>query len=186
MVAPSETMEGETLQNPSRVRVWDPVVRLFHWTVVAGCILNLAVFTDGKGAHRWIGYAVALALVIRVVWGFVGTRYARFSEFVPGPSALLSYLKALALGRAPRFLGHNPAGAVMMLALMALLAAVSLTGWLLTLDAGFGNEALEEFHEALAYAILPLVALHVAAALFESWKHGENLVGSMITGRKRP
>jgi cytochrome b len=186
MAAPSETMEGEVLQNPAQVRVWDPVVRLFHWTVVAGCVLNLAVFTDGKGAHRWIGYAVALALVIRVVWGFVGPRHARFADFVPGPSALLTYLKALARGQAPRFLGHNPAGAVMMLALMALLAGVSLTGWMLTLDAWFGNDALEELHEALANTILAFAGVHVAAALFESWKHGENLVTSMITGRKRP
>jgi cytochrome b len=185
MAAPSETIEGEFLQSQSQVRVWDPVVRLFHWTVVAGCVFNLAVFTDGKGAHRWIGYAVALALVVRVIWGFVGTRYARFSDFVPGPSALVVYIKALVQGKAPRFLGHNPAGAVMMLALMVLLAGVSLTGWMLTLDAWFGNDGLEELHEALANAILAFAGLHVAAALFESWKHGENLVKSMITGRKR-
>ena len=100
MTAPSKTIEGEVLQSPSQVRVWDPVVRLFHWSVVAGCVLNLAVFTDGKGAHRWIGYAVAVALLIRVVWGFVGTRYARFADFVPRPSGLVAYLKALARGQA--------------------------------------------------------------------------------------
>jgi cytochrome b len=186
MAAPSETIEGETLQGQSQVLVWDRVVRYFHWIVVAGCVLNLAIFTDGKAAHRWIGYAVALALAIRFVWGFVGSRYARFADFVPGPSALLTYLKALLRGKEPRFLGHNPAGAIMMLALMALLVGVSLTGWMLTLDAWFGNDALEEIHEALAYAIVPLVALHVAAALLESWKHGENLARAMITGRKRP
>jgi cytochrome b len=147
--------------------------------------LDLAVFTDGKGAHRFIGYVVALALIIRVVWGFVGTGYARFDNFVPSRAALAAYLKALRQGKEPRFLGHNPAGAVMMLALMVLLAGVSLTGWMLTTDAGFGNEALEELHEALANAILAFAGLHVAAALFESWKHGENLVRSMITGRKR-
>lgn len=185
MAAPSQTIEGDSLEGPTPVRVWDPVVRLFHWTVVAGCVLNLAAFTDGKGAHRWVGYAVALALAIRVVWGFVGTRYARFADFVPGPSALVAYVKALARGQAPRFLGHNPAGAVMMLTLMALLAGVSLTGWMLTLDAWFGDDNLEELHEALANAILVFAGLHVAAALFESWRHGENLVVSMITGRKR-
>ncbi|MBB4199283.1 cytochrome B [Rhodoblastus sphagnicola] len=185
MAAPSGTSEDEVLPPLSQVRVWDPVVRLFHWSVVAGCVLNLAVFTDGKGAHRWIGYAVALALAIRIVWGFVGARYARFSEFVPRPSALAAYLKALARGRAPRFLGHNPAGAAMMLALMALLAGVSLTGWMLTLDAWFGDDNLEELHEALANVIVVFAGAHVAAALFESWRHGENLVRAMITGRKR-
>lgn len=185
MTAPLETIEGEVLQSPLQVRVWDPVVRLFHWSVVAGCVLNFAVFTDGKGAHRWIGYAVALALIVRVIWGFIGTRYARFADFVPGPSKLVAYLKDLALGRAPRFLGHNPAGALMMLALMALLAGVSLTGWMLTLDAWFGDDNLEDLHEALANGLLVFAGVHVVAALFESWKHRENLVRSMITGRKR-
>jgi cytochrome b len=178
-------IEGEILHRETQIRVWDPVVRVFHWSVVAGCVLNLAIFTDGKGAHRWIGYGVALALAIRVVWGFIGTRHARFADFVPRPSAFVTYLKALAQGQEPRFIGHNPAGAVMMLALMALLAAISLTGWMLTLDAYFGNETLEELHEALANSILVFAGLHVGAALFESWKHGENLVWSMITGRKR-
>jgi cytochrome b len=185
MVEPSGTIEGEALRSETQIRVWDPVVRVFHWAVVAGCLLNLAVFTDGKGAHRWIGYGVAVALIVRVVWGFIGTRHARFADFVPRPAALVTYLKALAHGQESRFIGHNPAGAVMMLVLMALLAAVSLTGWLLTLDANFGNEALEDLHGALANSILVFAGLHVAAALFESWKHGENLVRSMITGRKR-
>jgi cytochrome b len=167
------------------VLVWDPVVRLFHWSVVAGCLLNLAVFTDGKAVHRWIGYGVAFALAFRLIWGFVGTRHARLSDFAPRPAAFVTYLKALARGQEPRFIGHNPAGAVMMLALMALLAAVSLTGWMLTLDAWWGNGALEGLHEALANSILFFAGLHVAAALLESWKHGENLVWSMITGRKR-
>jgi cytochrome b len=167
------------------VLVWGGLVRVFHWSVVAGCLLNLVVFTDGKVAHRWIGYGVAMALAVRIVWGFVGTRYARFQDFVPHPAALLAYLKALARGREPRFIGHNPAGGVMILALMTLLAAVSLTGWMLTLDAWWGNAALEDLHEALANSILFFAGLHVAGALFESWKHGENLVWSMITGRKR-
>jgi cytochrome b len=182
---PSETIEGEVLQGETQVLVWDRVVRYFHWTVVAGCVLNLAVFTDGKGAHRFLGYIVALALIIRIVWGFVGAGHARFDNFVPSRAKLGEYLGALLQGKAPRFLGHNPAGAAMMLALMILVAGVSLTGWMLTLDAWFGNDNLEELHEALANAILAFAGLHVAAALFESWKHGENLVRSMITGRKR-
>ena len=185
MAAPSETIEGKDLQSETQVLVWDRVVRYFHWTVVAGCVLDLAVFTDGKGAHRFIGYIVALALIIRVAWGFVGAGHARFDNFVPSRAKLGEYLKALAQGHAPRFLGHNPAGAVMMLALMVLLAGVSLTGWMLTLDANFGNETLEDLHGALANSIFVFAGLHVAAALFESWKHGENLVRSMITGRKR-
>jgi len=165
------------------VSVWDPVVRLFHWTVVAGCLLNLFVLEDL--AHEVVGYLVAAALVVRVFWGLAGTGYARFADFVPTPSGLASYLGALVRGREPRMLGHNPAGAVMMLALMGLLAAVSVTGWMMGLDAFWGEDWLEELHEGLANAILVLALLHAAAALFESWRHRENLVWSMVTGRKR-
>ncbi|MCJ8144705.1 cytochrome b/b6 domain-containing protein [Ancylobacter sp. A5.8] len=168
------------------VRVWDLVVRLFHWTVVTGCLLNLFVLDDGGLAHEVAGYAVAAALVIRVIWGFIGTRHARFADFVPGPRRLGAYLSALLKGREPRTLGHNPAGAVMMLVLMALLGGVSVTGWMMGLDAFWGEEWLEDLHGTLANSILALAFLHVGAALFESWRHRENLVWSMITGRKRP
>lgn len=168
------------------VRVWDPVVRLFHWTVVTGCVLNLFILEDGDLAHEIVGYVVAAALAIRLVWGFVGTKYARFSDFVPTPSRLVAYLSALLRGREPRMLGHNPAGGLMMLALMALLAGVCLTGWMSTLDAFWGEEWLEELHETLANAIIVLALLHAAAALFESWRHRENLVWAMVTGWKKP
>lgn len=168
------------------VRVWDPVVRLFHWTVVAGCVLNLFILDDGGLPHEIVGYIVAAALAVRIVWGFVGTKYARFSDFVPTPSRLNAYVAALLRGRAPRLLGHNPAGAVVMLALMVLLAGVSVTGWMTTLDAFWGEDWLEGLHEGLANAILVLALLHAAAALFESWRHRENLVWAMVTGRKRP
>lgn len=167
------------------VKVWDPVVRIFHWTVVAGCVLDLFVVEDGEFAHRAIGYTVAGALAIRLVWGFVGTPHARFKSFVPGFGALKRYVAALSHGREPRTLGHNPAGAVMMLALMALLAGVSATGWMMGLDAYWGVEWVEALHEGFANAILVLALFHAAAALFESYRHRENLVWSMVTGRKR-
>lgn len=183
----ASAMEPEVVPTSGQeVRVWDPVVRVFHWTVVAGCLLNLFVFEDGKAIHRNIGYAVAGVLAIRIVWGFIGTRHARFVDFVPGPAGLMRYLKALLRADEPRYVGHNPAGAVVMLGLMALLAGVSVTGWMLTLDANFGSESLEEVHEVLANAILIVAGFHAAAALFASWRHRENLVWSMVTGRKRP
>lgn len=172
---------GRELQIP----VWDVVVRTFHWTVVTGCLLNLFILEDGGIAHEIVGYIVAGALAIRLIWGFVGTRYARFADFVPTPRRLAGYLAALAQGREPRVIGHNPAGAVMMVALMILLAGVSLTGWMMGLDTFWGEEWLEELHEGVANAILVLAGLHAAAALFESWRHRENLVWSMVTGRKR-
>ena len=114
----SETSAGG---NPPRtVRVWDPVVRLFHWTVVIAVCLNLFVLKPGRLYHRYAGYVVIGAVLIRLVWGFIGTRHARFGDFFPTPSRLIPYLKALFRREEPRHLGHNPAAAVMMLALMAL------------------------------------------------------------------
>ncbi|MCM5554491.1 cytochrome b/b6 domain-containing protein [Pleomorphomonas sp. NRK KF1] len=179
----SETSAGG---NPPRtVRVWDPVVRLFHWTVVIAVVLNLFVLKPGRLYHRYAGYVVIGAVLIRLVWGFVGTRHARFADFFPTPRRLACYLKALFRGQEPRFLGHNPAAAVMMLALMVLLLAVGATGWMMTLDAFWGEEWLEELHEGFANAIMVLALVHAAAAIVESLRHRENLVWSMVTGRKR-
>lgn len=185
MVADANREAAAASQPCRKVLVWDLLVRVFHWTVVVGCVADLFVFDDGKLWHRAIGYAVATALVVRVIWGVIGPRHARFADFAPRPSTLARYIAALAQGKEPRFLGHNPAGAVMMLLLMALLSGVSITGWMLTLDAFFGSEALEDFHKAIANSILILAGLHAAAALFESWRHRENLILSMITGYKR-
>lgn len=171
--------------SPRTIRVWDPVVRLFHWAVVTACILNLFVLRPGKLYHRYVGYAVIVILAVRLIWGFVGTRHARFSDFFPTPSRLFPYLRDLMRGREARHVGHNPAAAVMMLALMALLLATAVTGWMSTLDAFWGEDWLEGLHAGLANSIMVLALLHVAAALVESYRHRENLVWSMITGRKR-
>ncbi len=179
------TLSTTAPTEPQTVRVWDPIVRLFHWSVVAACALNLTILDDGKLAHRWIGYGVLTLLALRLVWGVVGTRHARFRDFVPGPRGLAAYLGALVRGREPRFLGHNPAAAVMILALMALLTAIGVTGWMQTLDAFWGYKWVEELHEGLANGLIVLVVIHVAAAVIESLRHRENLVLSMITGRKR-
>lgn len=164
--------------------VWDPVVRLFHWTVVAACLFNF-VIDDGKLAHRWAGYIVAGALVIRILWGFVGTQHARFSDFVPRRETLRRYILDSLQFREHRHVGHNPLGAVMILALMALLALIAMSGWMTTWDIFTRVKWLEEVHEAFANLLLPLVAVHVAGVLYGSLRHGENLVKAMITGRKR-
>lgn len=166
------------------VRVWDPVVRLFHWTVAGGCAVNLLLEGGGR-LHRGIGYAVAAAVAIRVIWGLIGRGHARFASFVPRPRELWGYLRELRRAREPRYVGHNPAGAVMILVLLAALAGISVTGWMLRLDAYFGNQTLESLHEGMATALLTLVALHVLAAIVESVRHRENLIKSMWTGRKR-
>lgn len=166
------------------VTVWDPIVRLFHWTVVAGCLANLLLETSHK-THRIIGYVVAAAVAVRIVWGFVSHGYARFSNFVPRPATLRAYLRELHAGREARYIGHNPAGSVMIVVLLSALVAVSVSGWMLGLDRYFGNETLEDLHEGFALAIWPLAAAHVLAGMFTGVRHHENLIKSMITGRKR-
>jgi cytochrome b len=165
--------------------VWDPVVRLFHWTVAAGCVLDLFILEDGGSAHKLVGYMVAFALTVRLIWGFVGTRHARFAHFAPSPASLLRYVRAVLRGEGARFIGHNPAGAVMIFALLYVLAGVSVTGWMMSLDVFFGDESIETLHHGFAKAIFVLAFFHVAGTLFESWRHKENLIWSMITGRKR-
>ena len=166
------------------VRVWDPLVRILHWTVVACCAANLLLETEAP-VHKAIGYLVAAALTVRIAWGIAGRGHARFAAFVPRPAALRAYLRAWLRRREPRYLGHNPAGAVMIVTLLAVLFAVSVTGWMLGLDLFFGNQTLEYAHKGLALSLVPLVAVHVLAAIYEGMRHRENLIMAMVTGRKR-
>ncbi|WP_172330661.1 cytochrome b/b6 domain-containing protein [Mangrovicoccus sp. HB161399] len=168
-----------------RIRVWDPFVRVFHWSVVAAVILNQAVLDPGKTAHRYVGYAVAGLLALRLVWGFAGTRHARFRDFAAPPGRVLRHLAAALRGRDPRYVGHNPAGGAMMLALMALLAAICLTGWMQKLDMFWGVIWVEDLHAILADLLVWMALLHAAAAVLESFRHRENLIWSMVDGRKR-
>lgn len=168
-----------------RVLVWDLPVRIFHWLLVAsfaGAWLT-AESESWRLVHVTLGYTVAALVAFRIIWGFLGTRYARFSSFVKGPSAAFGYLKALIAGRPQHHVGHNPAGAIAIIALLALAAVVTATGYATYND--LGGEWLEEFHEAAATGMLAIVFIHVAGVLVGSLAARENLVRAMITGRKR-
>lgn len=168
-----------------RVQVWDGFVRLFHWSLVA-LIAGTWLTADGaKTLHERMGYVIVALIAARLVWGVIGSRHARFTDFVRGPRAVLAYLRDLRHGRERRYLGHNPAGGAMIVALLACVAGTALTGWLQTTDAFWGSTAMEETHEVLATLILVLAALHVAGVLVESLRHRENLVRAMLTGTKR-
>lgn len=178
-------VEGTRTDGRRQVRVWDPLVRLFHWTVVTGFTVNLLVAEGSEAPHRYLGYLIAAAIAARLVWGFVGSAHARFASFLPTPAALAAYWRQLMARKEPRYLGHNPAGAAMMALLVVLLSLCCLTGWMQSLDRFWGAEWLQLLHRASAYAIAALAAVHVAAALLEGLRHNENLVWSMVTGRKR-
>jgi cytochrome b len=174
---------GET--PPATVKVWDPFVRLFHWSLAALFLVAYATGDEVEQVHIAAGYAIAELLALRIVWGFVGPRHARFRDFVRSPRAALAYLRDAALLRAPRYLGHNPAGGAMVMALIVMLIGTCITGYIMTTEAYWGSEALEEVHETLANLTVGLVVVHVLGVLVASFEHRENLVKAMITGRKR-
>lgn len=167
------------------VKVWDPLVRVFHWSLVLSFAVAWISADEWKDLHEWAGYAAGALIAFRLVWGLVGPRYARFSQFVRKPSTVAGYLKDMGKGHERRYIGHNPAGGLMILALIASMAGLALTGWMTTTDAYWGVAWVKETHETLANLMLALVGLHVAGAVLASLRHGENLVRAMLTGRKR-
>ena len=167
-----------------RVLVWDAPVRVFHWLMVlsfAGAYLT-AESERWRLAHVTLGYTLAGLVAFRILWGLVGTRHARFASFVRGPGAIARYLGSLLRGRPEHHSGHNPAGALAIVALVLLALAVSASGWATYQD--IGGHWLEEAHEAAASLMLAVVGVHVAGVVVGSWLHRENLVRAMVTGRK--
>jgi cytochrome b len=173
------------LARPARqVLVWDAPVRVFHWLMVlsfAGAFLT-AESERWRLLHVTLGYTMAGLVAFRLVWGLVGTRHARFASFVRGPSTVMRYLRALLAGRPEHYAGHNPAGALAIVGLLGLTAAVTAAGWAAFNDVG--GELIKELHEATANVMLALVGVHLAGVLLSSWLHRENLIGAMVTGRK--
>lgn len=202
-----------------RIVVWDPVVRYGHWALVAAfAVAYLSAEEEATGSpdllHVWCGYAVGIIVALRVIWGFVGPRSARFSDFVYGPLTVLRYFTDLVRGHARRYLGHSPAGGMMVIALLVCLAGTVGTGLVAYGERGKGPLAgvvggpiahasaasaqapengkaereespLDELHGALANITLALVILHVLGVGLASVAHKENLVMAMITGEKR-
>ncbi len=168
------------------MKIWDPLLRLFHWSLVASFAVAWLSAEDMAGLHEWAGYAAAALIAFRLVWGLIGPRYARFSQFLKSPQATLGYIRAILRGDEPRYLGHNPAGAAMTLLMLASLAGTAWTGWLLTVPAFRSAEWVRGGHSALSSLMLILVLLHVAGVIHAGLRHHENLVRAMITGTKRP
>lgn len=170
------------MKEPVR-RVWDPLVRLMHWTFAIGCAAAFLT-QEMRTAHKIVGYAVLAAVPIRILWGFFGSHHARFASFVRGPREVAAYVGAMLRGEEPYHEGHNPLGALMILALLLLLLVIGVSGWMQTLDAFWGEEWVEDLHATSADLLLWLVPLHVAGVVFASLRHRENLVKAMITGTK--
>lgn len=169
---------------PAKVKVWDPFVRLFHWAVVVGVGIDL-IFDAGTGLHMAAGYVVLSLVLLRLIWGGIGSPHARFASFVTSPSTALHYLRDEMLGRSRRHIGHNPPGGLMVLALLGALMTAGASGALLNTDTFWGAEWLEQLHEFAANALYALIPIHLAGVAIASVFHRENLVRAMITGFKR-
>ena len=170
---------------PATVPVWDVFVRVFHWSLAVSFAVAWITADEWDRLHEWAGYSASALVGLRIVWGFVGAPHARFSDFVRSPFVVLGYLGDVLRGRERRFLGHNPAGGSMIIALLFGICSLGVTGWMLTSNAFWGVEWVEDVHEVLANGLLALVPLHVAGVLMASFSHRENLVRAMLTGRKR-
>lgn len=185
--------------NSSLIKVWDPLVRIFHWSLVLSFFIAYVTEEDFITIHTFAGYTLLGLLMFRVIWGLIGSRYARFSDFVYSPQNIKLFLKDTLRLKAKRYLGHNPAGGAMILLMIISLLITSVTGIALygveeqagplaswfTQGHSFWGEALEELHEFFANFSLFLIFIHVAGVVVESFIHKENLVKSMIDGMKR-
>jgi cytochrome b len=186
MSAETDVIDAGRISRPVMVKVWDPLVRLFHWSLAGFFAFAFLTGDEWKSAHILAGYVVGGLVAFRILWGIVGPTYARFASFVRGPMTTFGYLRdALAL-RAPRHLGHNPAGGAMIVALLAALATIAATGYMMTTDAYWGVEWVEGLHKSVVYLTLGLIGLHIGGVVLASLEYRENLVRSMFTGTKRP
>jgi cytochrome b len=185
-VFPADTSSESAVGAPAsrKILVWDAPVRVFHWLMVlsfAGAYLS-AESERWRLLHVTLGYTMAGLVVFRILWGLAGTRYARFASFVRGPKAVARYLSTIVRGQPEHHTGHNPAGALAIVALLALTLAIAASGWAIYNEVG-GNW-LEDIHEVVANLMLAVVGFHIAGVVVSSWLHRENLALAMLNGRK--
>lgn len=190
------------------IPVWDIAVRVFHWALLAAFSIAYITEDDFETLHIYAGYAVLGLISFRLIWGVIGTKYARFTNFVCRISTIKNYLKNILTGHPKHYLGHNPAGGLMIIVMLISLFAISYSGLqtyaaegkgpLANIDLSIVSSAYadddhnsrksdlwEEIHEFLANFTLILIFIHVAGVAVSSLLHNENLVRAMINGRKQ-
>lgn len=169
-----------------RILVWDIPTRLFHVLLAASFLGAFAIANlvdDDSSAfklHMWLGGIMAFMVVLRVIWGFVGSRWSRFASFAFGPAAVLEYVKGTVSGTAKRHVGHNPGSSWAIFAMLALSLGLAVTG----ANMSTGGELVEELHEILAFTLMAVVGVHVAGVVLHTIRHKENIAASMLSGRK--
>ena len=181
---------------PDSIKVWDPLIRIFHWSLVLAFMVAYITEDDWITLHVAAGDLIALLLIFRIIWGVIGTRYARFTQFVKSPSAVIEHLKGMAQFKVSHYLGHNPAAAAMVVALLISLMMLCFSGYVLiatenqgvlagTFFAGFNSHWMEDVHEFFAHFTLLLVFAHIAGVIISSFMEQENLPRAMLVGFKK-
>lgn len=173
------------MSNKQSILVWDIPTRVFHWLLVI-CFAGAWLTSESERLqmiHYAFGYSACALVIFRVVWGFIGTRYARFTQFLRGPAEMMSHAKGLLSSNSHNTVGHNPVGGIVMVGLMLLILLIGLTGYFSVKE--FLGDLIGEAHEAIASLALAIVVIHIAAAIIMSLLQKENLVRSMVTGKKQ-
>ena len=207
----NSTGHGQDTAPQTTVRVWGLLIRVFHWGLVLAFSIAWLTADELQKVHEFAGYAVAALIGFRLILGVFGGKYARFAQFVRRPAVVIAYLRDMLRGQERRYIGHNPAGAAMVVALLLTLSGTAFTGWLMeepdrvallqTLPQivapahadepreaehrGGQSGLLKDVHETLANLMLFLAAVHVGGVVLASKRHHENLPRAMVTGRKR-
>ncbi|MFZ4063147.1 MAG: cytochrome b/b6 domain-containing protein [Polynucleobacter sp.] len=185
MNTPTNDTVGATGKLKQAIMVWDMPVRVFHWLLVI-CFAGAWLTSESERLqmiHYAFGYTACLLVLIRLVWGVIGTRYARFTQFLKSPKAVLEHFMAMLRGHPHHDVGHNPAGGLVMVALMLLILVIGVSGYLSVKEL-LGDFA-GEIHESVASLALAVVILHILAAIVMSLMEKQNLVKSMVDGKKQ-
>lgn len=195
----SQNNHKEPSTSAAMVRVWDRVVRVFHWSLlIVFTTMYIAAQSNEIEIHSLVGYLLLALVLVRLIWGVIGSEHARFRSFAYSPRTVLLYLKNIVSGHPQRFIGHNPAGAIMVFMLLLVLsglvltgliteATIEFTGPLLGFTQGIDDQLaydIQKIHQVLADVSLWLIGFHIVGVLLACIQHRENLVRAMVTGYK--
>ena len=167
------------------IMVWDPLVRLIHWSLAIAIILNGAIVDEESSLHEWIGYFAVGLIGVRLIWGLIGSSHARFSAFPPNPVVAIRHLVALSRGDKTVHLSHNPIGALMVYNIWLTVLLLGITGYMMGTISFFGVDWVEEAHEMAFNWLVFSIILHIGGVMFDTWRTGVPIVSAMINGRKR-
>jgi cytochrome b len=167
------------------IKIWDRFVRIFHWSLVILFITAYFTRESSELIHQGAGYTMIVLVIMRLIWGFVGGKHALFKNFIYSPQITFLFLFDTIRFKAKRYLGHNPAGGAMVVALLSMISLITISGIMMTLDMFWGQKWLEEIHETATHVTLLLIFLHICGVLAASLEHKENLIKAMFTGKKK-